>query len=499
MSIINDLQNLLYRKEDEFILLTMNRFIEDDLEYLKTLSIDKLNKLRDKIKENCDDIKKIDLNILSNCNKLVIIFKSNIYMGDENNIFKNFLLLNNNLNSYLLMLMNTIPLNDKENIYQIYINKKNEIKKSFGDYDPESQQQQAQPPQQKVRSPLQQQEALKEKPPQQQQEALKEKPKSKSHSFSSKISDSPHSPDIKKDMYETKLDNFSIVAIHIENNYDFFLNAIFDYCLYTNNIQNIYRRLITIETKILKNIDKFKENIIHIHKIIDNYDNEENKDILNIKKIKSIFGNLVFLQNSNNIYYYTTDNEQHKKYQKHFTNFIKYIYVLYTFTYGYNTFKKYIQPYINNSDITLSDYKKKYINNVKDADDYIQKYLLSFLINENIKYYDKEFIDSINKILFTKIKNSDNDYIPRFWLNNIKYSNTILFNLKEYRFYLQKNYKKKKFRENKGIYIYISFVISYIENNIYLIIPKNNLLDENEKILLYNNEKKYSSNEKVYI
>ena len=52
--------NLITEKEQQFILLTMERIKEEDKEYLKTLHKEQLIKLRDNIKNICNNIFKID-------------------------------------------------------------------------------------------------------------------------------------------------------------------------------------------------------------------------------------------------------------------------------------------------------------------------------------------------------------------------------------------------------------------------------------------------------
>ena len=137
----------------------------------------------------------------------------------------------------------------------------------------------------------------------------------------------------------------------------------------------------------------------------------------------------------------------------------------------------------------VSNHKKTLINNIlfsankkmfddNDIENFIFNYSLASinLIKKDILYNDKEFVDSINNILFKKIK-KNNEYIPRFYLLFSKdIANKVNFN-----FYKQKDKAKKKFRENVGKYIYIT-IYKNDKNDYSLIIPKSNPLDINEKV-----------------
>lgn len=103
-------------KEQQFILLNMERIKEEDNQYLITLRKEQLNLLRDNIKNICKNILDIDNKLIEICNNIKKIF------NDENDknykLFKHYLKLNEELNSYLLMLM-LIPLTHID-IYKRY-------------------------------------------------------------------------------------------------------------------------------------------------------------------------------------------------------------------------------------------------------------------------------------------------------------------------------------------------------------------------------------------
>jgi len=336
-----------------------------------------------------------------------------------------------------------------------------------------------------------------------------QKENSMSNSFISRTSYNtlPNEEDFHKSYF------LKLSVIQTYKNKDIFLNAIFDYCLYTNNIKNIYDRLQAIENIILKKYE-YKYIILnknnkyeYISDISDRY-KFVISTMLKYPNISEIFGYFI----KNNIDYYYNPNISNKKYnifKINFINYMKNIYILYTYTYGYNTFKKYIINIINlnnKDDILsanyLSSYKKNiisniYSNKIKNIDVLINLYLIKLLNTKN-DYYDSEFLDTFNKILFKKIKVSNN-YIPRFWLNMLE-SNQPLY---KYKFFLQKKKdkkeNKKKFRENYGIYIYISLII-HDNGNCSLIIPKSQPLNINEKVLddkKYNYSPSYSSGENL--
>jgi hypothetical protein len=164
-----------------------------------------------------------------------------------------------------------------------------------------------------------------------------------------------------------------------------------------------------------------------------------------------------------------------------------FIYSLYTYTYGFKKFEKYITNIDTDddtSDLKISDFKIKMLNDYSEQN--IDEFILNYSINSiklieeknKILYFDNEFFDSINNILFTKIKNAEkNSYIPRFFVE-------YMIDTKNYNLYknLKENIdKSKKFNEKFGIYIPI---IIYVDNNEYnLIIPRNDSSESPEFIV----------------
>ena len=81
-------------KEQQFVLLSMERIKEDDTEYLKTLHKEQLIKLRDNIKNICNNIFKIDEELIIICNDIKKIF--NVETNNNIKFFKHYLDLNDN-------------------------------------------------------------------------------------------------------------------------------------------------------------------------------------------------------------------------------------------------------------------------------------------------------------------------------------------------------------------------------------------------------------------
>ena len=456
-NLVNEFLITIDNKKKQFILLSMERIKEEDKEYLKTLSNENLLKLKDNIKKYCDNIYIIDNNIIKICKEY-----NKLKLEEEDiKIFNFYSDMNDEINSYLKILM-LVPLDNN------FIN--DDIKTFLNN----------------------------EKPLEPKKSSL-----SKSHSFSSKSSNSPHSFK-NDDIYETNLEKYSVIKTF--NNQNIFLNAIFDYCLYTNNINNIYSRLIAIE-RIINN--KF----LHKYNIIKSLYGNENFEILK-KDITTIYGQLL---SDNKIFYYQTEyeNESHTLYQKKFIKYIMLIYSLYTYTYGYKKFEKDIKNILNTDNTKelllkneyLSTYKKIFIIdnyfskekkdiNENDMNEFILNYLTDLINSKyNYEYDDKDFVDCINNILFKKIKkNKTEEYIPRFYLLLLKEDRANKVNKVNFKFY------KKKFRENFGKYIYITIYIND-KNDYSLIIPKNNPSDINEKVA-YNKEEyreSPSSSSKEYV
>ena len=269
-----------------------------------------------------------------------------------------------------------------------------------------------------------------------------------SHSFTSKSSDTnaPRSRD-----YEIVKNNPKIYLINAVGDGDCFINAIFDYCLYTGTLEAMYNRLINIELLIASKYAKYGEGIKKAKELfsdfsIQKYDNDK-KGYSNIvrKSLVKVDDTDVppkYSKLSKRLRYFIHPSKRKRgdydKERKLFSKAMKYMQVLYIYTFGKNIFlnrlNRYMDIAISADGVDVLDWDNTLINYVKNK--YYHKRTgelkasidVNILLDEYMKIYaetdgyftgdDQIFI--FRKILFKKInlKNtSDIKAIPRFWVN----------------------------------------------------------------------------------
>lgn len=269
-----------------------------------------------------------------------------------------------------------------------------------------------------------------------------------SHSFTSKSSDAtaPRSRD-----YEIVKNNPKIYLINAVGDGDCFINAIFDYCLYTGTLEAMYNRLIHIELLIASKYAKYGEGMKKAKELFSNfsikkYDNDKkgyskiiSKSLVKIDNddVPSKYSKL-----SKRLRYFIHPRKQERgdydKERKLFSKAMKYMQVLYIYTFGkkifLNRLNRYMDIAISADGVDVLDWDHTLINYVKDK--YYHKRTgklkasidVNILLDEYMKIYaetngyftgdDQIFI--FRKILFKKINlnnTSDSKAIPRFWLN----------------------------------------------------------------------------------
>jgi hypothetical protein len=284
-----------------------------------------------------------------------------------------------------------------------------------------------------------------------------------SHSFKSKSSsvNVPRSKD-----YEIVDDNPKIYLINAIGDGDCFINAIFDYGLYTGNLEVIYNRLINVELLILskatkaanadygKGIEKARElfngfSIVRLKDYIKKYnyhnDKEEYSRIVNnsLYKIRRKDAPSKYKKLSKNLRYFTHGDKTERrkggydKERKLFSKAMKYIQVLYIYTIGkkmfLNRLKRSMDIAISAEGLEVLDWDHTLINYLKNKyykrnGDLKATIDVNKLLDEYMKIYaetdgyftgdDQIFI--FRNIFFKriKLKGSEDTIIPRFWLNN---------------------------------------------------------------------------------
>jgi len=257
-----------------------------------------------------------------------------------------------------------------------------------------------------------------------------------SHSFGSKSS-SPNAP--RSNDYQIVEKNPEIYLINAVGDGDCFINSIFDYCLYTGKLETIYNRLMSIEVLIMS-IAKYKDGVKKAKALfkgfsIKKYDADAanavaDKSLVktNAKDVPSKYSDL-----SKRLTYFThryRDSVAYDKERKAFSKSMKYMQVLYIYTYGKKVFLNRLTRYMEIAlstegvealdwDSTLIHYvKKKYY--YKKTGELKKPIDVRILLDEYMKIYaetkgyftgdDQIFI--FRKILFKRMKG-----IPRFWLN----------------------------------------------------------------------------------
>jgi hypothetical protein len=248
--------------------------------------------------------------------------------------------------------------------------------------------------------------------------------------------------------------NSELLLINAIGDGDCFINAVFDYGLYTGKLSDIYDRLIHLEL-LIANIQKYK-NIINKVKLffvekpkLDILNREEYATILENKLIKEGVKETKAFKEKYKIpeeqilicYHHPYPQDRKllsKEYEierKKFINFMKYIQVLYIYTYGNKIIIKKLTETFNiakNAELLNHfDFDTTFIEHIKsnyydkkgnliepiNIPDFLDDYM-NFYANTNGYYSGQDQILIFKKIFFKKLKlKSSGQPIPCFWLN----------------------------------------------------------------------------------
>ena len=249
-------------------------------------------------------------------------------------------------------------------------------------------------------------------------------------------------------------DNSELLLINAIGDGDCFINAVFDYGLYTGKLSDIYERLIHLEL-LIASVQKYKDSIDKVKSFfvenpeLDKLKTGEYATILENKLIKETDKDTKAFKEKYKVpeeqilmcYHHPYPEERQslsKEYEierEKFINFMKYIQVLYIYTYGNKIIIDRLTKIFHiakNADLldsfdfdtTFIEYvKKKYYNsrgelkepiNIPDfLDDYMK-----FYARTNGYYSGQDQILIFKKIFFKKLKlKSSEQPIPCFWLN----------------------------------------------------------------------------------
>lgn len=275
-------------------------------------------------------------------------------------------------------------------------------------------------------------------------------------------------------------DNSELLLINAIGDGDCFINAVFDYGLYTGKLSDIYDRLIHLEL-LIANVQKYKISIDKVKLFfvenpkLDKLKREEYATILENKLIKESDKDTRAFKVKYKVpeeqilmcYHHPYPEDRQilsKEYEierKKFINFMKYIQVLYIYTYGNKIIIKKLTKIFNiakNADLLDSfDFDTTFIEHVKrnyynrrgelkepiNIPDFLDDYMY-FYARTNGYYSGQDQILIFKKIFFKKLKlKSSGKPIPCFWLNydfvghinlsikNIKFMKTLRESLEE--------------------------------------------------------------------
>ncbi len=275
-------------------------------------------------------------------------------------------------------------------------------------------------------------------------------------------------------------DNSELLLINAIGDGDCFINAVFDYGLYTGKLSDIYERLINLEL-LIANVQKYKNSIDKVKSFfvenpkLDKLTREEYTTILENKLIKETDKDTKAFKEKYKVpeeqilmcYHHPYPEERQslsKEYEierKKFINFMKYIQVLYIYTYGNKIIIKKLTEIFNiakNAVLLDSfDFDTTFIEHVKmnyynrrgelkepiNIPEFLDDYM-KFYANTNGYYSGQDQILIFKKIFFKKLKlKSSGQPIPCFWLNydsvghinlsikNIKFMKTLQESLEE--------------------------------------------------------------------
>jgi hypothetical protein len=286
-----------------------------------------------------------------------------------------------------------------------------------------------------------------------------------SHSYNSKSSNS-----ILLANFVTNNNKSELLLINAIGDGDCFINAIFDYGLYTGNLLHIYDRLINFEL-LIENLPKYENSIKKAKSlfggppILKKLTSEEYTKILDNKLIKEDDKETMYLKNTYKIpeeqlftcfhHPFPDDrvslSEEYEIERKKFIKFMKYIQVLYVFTYGYNIMIKKLTNIFSiakNTDLLNSfDFDTNFINYIKikyynkngdlkepiDIRAFLDDYM-NFYARTDGYYTGGDQILIFKKIFFKKLKLRDSrESIPCFFLN-YEFEKNIRLSTKEIKF-----------------------------------------------------------------
>ena len=286
-----------------------------------------------------------------------------------------------------------------------------------------------------------------------------------SHSYNSRSSHSMLLSD-----FVTNDNKSELLLINAIGDGDCFINAIFDYGLYTGNLSDIYDRLINFEL-LIENLPKYENNIKKAKSlfgespILKKLTSEEYAKILDNELIKEDDNETMYLKNI-----YKIPGEQlftcfrhpfpedrvglSKEYEierKKFIKFMKYIQVLYVFTYGYKIMIKKLTNIFSiakNAELLESfDFDTNFIKYIEinyynkngdlkepiDIQVFLDNYMNFYARTEGY-YTGGDQILIFKKIFFKKLKLRDlRESIPCFWLN-YEFQENISLSTKEIKF-----------------------------------------------------------------
>jgi len=249
-------------------------------------------------------------------------------------------------------------------------------------------------------------------------------------------------------------DNSELLLINAIGDGDCFINAVFDYGLYTGKLSDIYERLKHLEL-LIASVQKYKDSIDKVKSFfvenpkLDKLTREEYTTILENKLIKETDKDTMAFKEKYKVpeeqilmcYHHPYPEERQslsKEYEierKKFINFMKYIQVLYIYTYGNKIIIKKLTETFNiakNADVLDSlDFDTTFIKHVKmkyynrrgelkepiNIPDFLDDYM-KFYARTDGYYSGQDQILIFKKIFFKKLKlKSSGQPIPCFWLN----------------------------------------------------------------------------------
>ena len=300
-----------------------------------------------------------------------------------------------------------------------------------------------------------------------------------SHSYNSKSSRT-----ISLSNYIIDNNNSELLLINAIGDGDCFINAIFDYGLYTGNLSDIYDRLIHFEL-LIENLPKYKDSINKAKSLfdgpppkLDKLTKEEYATILYKTLIKESDTDTAYFKDRYKIpetqlltcYNHPIPEDRNiksKAYEierKKFIKFMKYIQVLYVYTYGYIFIINKLTNLFNIANTTdlieIQDFDRNfiaYIKNIYYKNDKLKENInISIFLDDYMNFYAKnegyysggDQISIFQKIFFKKLKIIDSEKsIPCFWLNykNIELSTKNIKFMKTLRESAEEEDKNKKF------------------------------------------------------